>query len=207
MNMFDIRTTLNIRPTVYTGHEMIYISKGASATLNFDFSKEIYSFEDTDQVTFIFKQGAELHWYKMFTYLSATSDEQPVPGKTYYTELTPIEKDSLQCTALKVENPETPRANGYFEEVDGNHSWRDTQYIVDPHFVQSSGESWDYISLVLRPEDTNKFKPTAPGMELAFEVAIRLNTDGFGSLGNTDSIIIEPQHPIAVIDSLYSKLI
>ena len=206
---YDIKTTLGINPTVWGSHEMIYISRGASASLNFDFGKEVYSFQDTDQITFLLKQGKNLYWYKMFTYLKETEDEVPVEGKTYYTNLVPIAEDGQQCTAIKVLVPESPKANGYFEEIDGNSSWRDgdTLYMVDPHFSQSSGNGWDYVTLNLRPEETCQFKATSVGTELDFEVAIRLNTDMFENLGNIDSIIIEPQHPIAVIDSLYSEIL
>ena len=210
MDTFNIQTTLNIYPTTYQTHDLIYISRGASATLNFDFGKEVYGFEDTDQLTFLLKQGNDLHWFRMFTYLVESNDETPVQGKTYFTNVRSINANDptcLQCLADLVEAPETPKANGYFEEVDGNHSWRNTKYIVDSHFSQSSGTGWDYVSLVLTPTETAAFKATRRGTEMAFEVVIRLNTDTFSSLGNNDAVIIEPQHPIAVIDSLYSKLL
>lgn len=208
MHTFNIKTTLNINPTMpSTSHELIYLTRGSSATLNFDFGKEVYDFANTDQLTFIFKQGKTLHWFKMFNYLVASQDEEPIEGKIYYTDVIPIEEDSLQCTATRVYAPEAPLANGYFEEVDNNCSWRDTFYIVDPHFALNSGDGWEYVTLILRPEETKAFKATTPGTEMAFEVALRLNTDLFENLGNTDSIIIEPQHPVAVIDSLYSELV
>ena len=206
MNTFDIKTTLNIYPTVDTSHEIIYLQRGASATLNFDFSSKVYRFKDTDQITFIFKQGKNMYWYKMFTYLVPSEDEVAVEGKVYYTKVTPIDEDTYQCTAEEVIAPQSPVANGYYEAVENNHSWRDTYYLVDPSFSQNSGISWGDISLLLSPKDTLEFKPTTPGKELSFEIVVRLNTDSFVSLGNRDSIIIEPQHPIAVVDSLYSKI-
>jgi hypothetical protein len=186
---------------------MIYISRGASAALNFDFSSKVYRFQDIDQITFIFRQNKNIYWYKMFTYLVPSMDAEAVSGKTYYTKVTPIEEDTYQCTAEEVLEPVSPEANGYYEEAEGNHSWRDTYYLVDPAFSQNSGPGWDYISLLLSPSDTLEFKPTFEGQEIEYEVAIRLNTDSFATLGNKDSIIIEPQHPIAVVDTLYSKLI
>lgn len=207
MQAFDIKTTLNICPTASQAHEMTYISRGASAALNFDFWSKVYRFQDTDQITFIFKQDKNMYWFKMFTYLVPSKDEIALENKTYYTKVTPIDEDTYQCTAEEVMNPQSPIANGYYEEVEGNHSWRDTYYLVDPSFSQTSGAGWDYISLLLSPSDTLEFKPTSPGNEVSFEVVIRLNTDNFSSLGNRDSIIIEPQHPIAIVDSLYSKII
>jgi hypothetical protein len=40
-----------------------------------------------------------------------------------------------------------------------------------------------------------------------FEVVVRLNTDIYNNLSNKDSIIIEPQHSIAVVDSLYGNIL
>jgi glycosyltransferase involved in cell wall biosynthesis len=61
----------------------------------------------------------------------------------------------------------------------------------------------DVIIFNLDSEDTKQFKP---GIPVEYEIAIKLNTDSKASLSNKDSIIIEPQHPISVVDSLYSKL-
>lgn len=205
MKQFDIRTSLRICPTMYKSHEMIYLTRGASASLNFNFGEKIYGFEDTDQLTFMFKQGKTLHWFKMFTYLTPTSDETAVANKTYYTQVTPIEEDTFQCTAAVVDIvASNPKEAGYYEEVEGNCSWRDTYYLIDPRFSHSFGDGWDYITMILFPSDTIKFNPTDHGME--YEIAVRLNTEIFGNLGGQDSIIIESQHPVAVIDSLYSKL-
>lgn len=207
MNMYDIKTTLNIKPTVSKTPEICYITRGASATLNFDFQKKIYGFVDTDQITFILKQGKELNWYKLFTYLVPTTDTEASPAKTYYSNVVPIENDTFQCTATVVEDSSVnPAEAGLYEEVEGNHSWRDTYYLLDPHFSQSCGEGWDYVTLILSSEDTLKFKATRGIPSVECEVAVRLNTDTFASLGSQDSIIIEPQRPIAVLDSLYSKM-
>lgn len=203
MENFDIRATLGICPTQYCAREMLYISRGASATLNFNYGAKIYGFENTDQFTYILKQGKQIKWYKMFTYLVETEDTEVVEGKVYYTNLQTIEGDELQCSASEVEEPEAnPSAAGYYEEVEGNCSWRDTKYMIDPHFAMSVGDGWEYISIILSPYDTMDFKPG----QVECEVAIRLNTDSMSSLGNQDSIILEPQASIMVVDSLYSKL-
>ena len=141
----------------------------------------------------------------MFTYLKRTTDTNIQADKIYYTDVNPIETDTFQCTATLVENPEAdPSAAGYYEEIDGNCSWRDTFYLIDPRFSQSMGDSWDYVTLALSSKDTALLAPSVGGVE--FEVVVRLNTDTFTNLANQDSIIIEPQCPITVIDSLYSKL-
>ena len=50
------------------------------------------------------------------------------------------------------------------------------------------------------------FKPTCPENNVLFEVVTRLNTDSFSGMHGEDSTIISPQHPIAVVDSLYGKI-
>ena len=205
MDCFNIRATLGIYPTVHSAHEMIYLTKGASASLDFNYGTKIYGFEDTDQLTFMFKQGKTIHWFKMFTYLAPTADTEPIVGKTYYTDVRAIEEDTFQCTATEVSNPEAnPASAGYYEEIEGNCSWRDTTYLVDRRFSYSAGEDFEYVTLTLFPSDTMQFEATESGM--AYEIAVRLNTDRFGNRGGEDSIIIESQHPVAVIDSIFSKL-
>jgi len=209
MRNFDIRTTLSLSPSMARAHEVIYITRGTTATLNFNFGNKVYSFEDTDQITFILKQGKTTHWYKMFTYIVETEDEIPVAGKTYYSNIQSIGEDdeSYQCTGTEVLEPgDNPKELGYYEVVDGNYSWRNTKYILDPHFCQSSGIGYDYISLILSSKETAYFYATTPETMVEFEIVIRLNTDSFASLGNNDSIIIEPQHPIGVIDSLFARI-
>ena len=209
MRNFDIKTTLSLCPSFHLAHEVIYITRGATATLNFNFGNKLYGFEDTDQITFILEQGKNTYWYKMFTYLIETEDNKPIEGKTYYTDVKPIDdnEETYQCTGTEVSSPSgNPKELGYYEVVDGNYSWRNTKYIVDQHFNQSSGIGYDYISLVLSSKETSYLYATTPEDMIKFEVVIRLNTDNFASLGNNDSIIIEPQHPIGVINSLYAKL-
>jgi hypothetical protein len=55
--------------------------------------------------------------------------------------------------------------------------------------------------------ETKEFKVTTPDNNMQFEVAVRLNTDTYNNLSNKDSIVIEPQHPIAVVDSLYGNIL
>lgn len=73
--------------------------------------------------------------------------------------------------------------------------------VSNAHFYYDA----DYKTLIfnLDSEETKQFKA---GINIEFEVVIKLNTDSFTTTGNKDSIVIEPQHPIAVVDSLYSKI-
>ena len=207
MNHFDIRTTLSLYPTAIKSHDIIYIARGATASLNFNFGDKIYGFDNVDQLTFILKQDKSYYEYKMFTYLVPSMDETVVAGKIYYSDVQAIDNDEYACTGHPVLEPAgNPKEQNYYEVVEENHSWRDTKYLVDSHFSQFSGEGYDYISLVLHSAETMQFKPTMIDNHILCEVAIRLNTDMFGNLGGQDSIILEPQHPIAVVDSLYSRI-
>jgi hypothetical protein len=208
MRNFDIRTTLMLSPTVQLGPEVTYLTRGSTATLHFDLGKKFYSFEDLDQLTFMLKQGKNLYWYKMFTYLDPTQDTEVVEGKPYYRNIECNSEDPFACTAELVTNIEgSPAGLGLYEEVEGNVSWRDCFYIVDPHFTYAAGEGFSYINLVLQSKETAEFKPCNIDNPIQVEVAVRLNTDKFASLGNTDSIIIEPQMPVVVLDSLYSRIV
>jgi hypothetical protein len=63
----SIYATLHTTPT-NSGpvHEMIYITRGASAELIYPLYDKVFRFEDIEQVTFTFKQGKNLQWYTMF---------------------------------------------------------------------------------------------------------------------------------------------
>lgn len=206
MNYFDIKTTMSIYPTVAKTHDIIYITRGATATLNFNFGAKIYSFSDVDQFSYILKQDKHYYTYKMFTYLVPTEDTEVDASKSYYTNVEAFEGDEFASTGSQVLEPSgNPKDQNYYEVVEGNHSWRNTKYIVDPHFSHNSGEGYEYATLILSSTETAQFKPTTPEANIQCEVVIRLNTEVFGNLGHQDSIIIEPQHPLAVVDSLYSK--
>jgi hypothetical protein len=76
-------------------------------------------------------------------------------------------------------------------------------YTRNPRFYILDDKNYSAIVFNLEGKDTKQFKP---GINLEYEIIIKLNTDSFATIGNKDSIIIEPQHPIAVVDSLYSAL-
>ena len=72
-----------------------------------------------------------------------------------------------------------------------------------PRFYILEEENYRAIIFNLDGEDTKQFKP---GINLKYEITIKLNTDSLATTGYKDSIIIEPQCPIVVVDSLYSSL-
>lgn len=73
----------------------------------------------------------------------------------------------------------------------------------DPHFYHFNNEEYGAIIFNLDSEETKQFKPN---ILIDYEIAIKLNTDSFATLGGKDSMIIEPQHPIEVRDSLFSRI-
>ena len=145
----SIYATLRTTPTCNHTHEVIYITRGATAELIYPLYDKVFRFEDIEQVTFTFKQGKTIYWYSMFT-----------PGEDGTVE-------------------------------------------TDSHFYHFNNAEYGAIVFNLDSEETKQFKA---GLPVEYEIAIKLNTDSFVSLGGKDSIIIEPQHPIEIRDSLYSKV-
>lgn len=145
----SIYATLRATPTCNHTHEVIYITRGATAELMYSLYDKVFRFEDIEQVTFTFKQGKTIYWYSMFT---------PGEGGTVET---------------------------------------------DSHFYHFNNAEYGAIIFNFDSEETKQFKA---GLPVEYEIAIKLNTDSFVNLGGKDSIIIEPQHPIEVRDSLYSKV-
>lgn len=149
----SIYATLHVHPTPRPTHEMIYITRGASAELMYILYDRNLTLADIEQITFTFKQGRSTHWCSMFDFITAAE------GKT------------------------------------------DKQ--VDPHF--SSFYSQDCGIIIFFNLDGEETKQLKPGIPVEWEVAIKLDTDSFANSGK-DSTIIEPQHPIEVRDSLYSRI-
>ena len=146
----SLYATLHTHPTCQHIHEVIYITRGASAELIYPLYDKVFRFEDIEQGSFIFKQGKKV---KEFTF-EVVNTEKPV-----------LKEDS--------------------------------------HFYHFDNEDYEAIIFNLDPNDTKQFKA---GIPVEYEIAIKLNTDSFATLGGKDSIIIEPQHPIEVRDSLYSQV-
>ena len=89
-----------------------------------------------------------------------------------------------------------------------NLTWVLSKFVIeiDSRFYYFDNDDYGAIIFNLSNEDTKVFKA---GVLVDYEIAIKLNTDNldnFAALGGKDSIIIEPQHPIEVRDSLYSHL-
>jgi hypothetical protein len=105
------------------------------------------------------------------------------------------------------EPAKNPKESNYYEVVEGNHSWRDTCYLLDDHFYYDNEDGCNCVKFTLTSAETKQLKVTTPDTNVQFEVVVRLNTDIYNNLSNKDSIIIEPQHSIAVVDSLYGNIL
>ena len=149
----SIYATLHTHTTCNQVHEVIYITRGATAELVYPLYDKVFRFEDIEQITFTFKQGKNIYWYSMF---ETTEDAEGNPV---------INKDS--------------------------------------HFYHFNNEEYGAIIFNLDSEETKQFKPN---ILIDYEIAIKLNTDSFSTLGGKDSMVIEPQHPIEVRDSLFSRI-
>lgn len=207
MRNLNIKATVNTRPSITLAHEIPVITRGATAELFYNLTDKVYDLSVIDQLTFIFKQNKTITWYSMFTYLTKTTDTSVVANKIYYTAVEPIAENSYECTAIIVAEPESnPAAADYYEICEDNRGWTNTYYMLDEHFYHYYGEGYDYISFNFSSVETKELSLTTPENNMQFEVAIRLNTDSYSNLRNSDSVIIEPQHSIAVVDSLYSKI-
>lgn len=145
----SIYATLHTHPTCQPAHEVIYITRGASAELIYPLYDKVFRYEDIEQITFTFKQGKSVNWFTMF--------------------------ETVEDKSIK----------------------------TDPHFYHFNNEEYEAIIFNLDNNETKQFKA---GVLVEYEIAIKLNTDSFATLGGKDSIIIEPQHPIEVRDSLYSQV-
>ena len=185
-------------------HEAIYITRGASAELLYPLYDKVFRFEDVDQITFTLKQGKNLYWYSMFTYVVPSEDITVQSNKQYYT-ITPKIEGALQCAITEVSAPTgNPKESNYFEiSTDASLNWKNTHYVVDPHFYHFDNAEYAAIIFNLDSEETKQFKPN---LNVEYEIALKLNTDSYATLGNKDSIIIEPQHSLSVVDSLYSRV-
>jgi hypothetical protein len=207
MDSLDIRAKLSIYPTKrIAANELLQITRGASASIPFNYSDKVYTFDDTDQITFMLKQDKTIYWYKMFTYLKPTSDMRPILGKNYYTKVS-HPSNSFKCKATLVQPAITdcPAELEYYEETDGNCSWRDTEYLLDERFYYENLQGLETVSLLLQPSDTLQFKAKSNKL-LEFEVAVRLNTDTLQSFAYQDTVIVEQMPNILVTDSLFSKI-
>lgn len=151
MSNLNIHATLGVAPaTIHRPHEVLVITRGASAELLFNFINHSYlidinePFKYIDQITFLFKQNNKIIHFDMIN-----SKGQMNPEFAY--------DEDRMC-----------------------------------------------VSLLLSPAVTSTLELASELNPMSFEIAIRANTE-FVTKQGKDTIIIEPQHPIIVVDSLYNQ--
>lgn len=206
MRNICIRTTLMGQPKCKP-HKIITITRGASASFNFDLFDKVYTIDDIVQMTFVFKQGKTTYWYNMLDYFVPTEDTAIIEDKDYYQITYLDEQTSNQCEAQLITEPQSnPKQAGYYELADSSTNQTNLPWQFDDHFYFDETKGYNRISFLLGSSETKQLKATAPIGGMQFEVVIKLNAKSFEDTHGKDLTIIEPQHPVAVIDSLYSNI-
>ena len=178
MGNYKIHTTLNIAPAQAGCHcgHFFTVVRGASAEFTFDFGEYTY-----------LKAGWGEPWYKYIEqmYFIFKHDTQDP-----YADTTPIKFQLF-----------TERKSD--QEFDPEEGPETTDYCkYDPER--------DCISLLIGANATAGFNLADRDEPYRFEIAI--DTDTYDSEGHmvleqsTDAIIIEPQDPVVVTDSLYREI-
>lgn len=206
LNNFNMSASVSLFPRVMPSAMPgnIVVTRGATGILDFNFQSKIYKFVDLDQFAYTLAYGKTIKTFQMFIYMLPTADETVNPEKIYYT-LERMNEETNQCIATVVASPAAnPKTSNYYEVTDLPVSWRDenTLYAIDPHFIWNTTSDFDYISLRLNATETLEFKA---GETVECEAVIRLNTEDLETLGGRDSIIIEPQPSLIIVDSISAR--
>lgn len=206
MKNICIHTTLMNQPKCRP-YEIITVTRGASASFNFNLFDKVYSIDDIVQMTFVFKQGKTTYWYNMLDYFKLTDDTSIIESKSYYQITYIDEKTSNQCEAALVTEPESnPKQAGYYELAKNSADQTNLPWQFDDHFYFDETKDFNRINFLLNSSETKQLKATSPIGGMQFEIVIKLNTSSFEGTHGKDLTIIEPQHPVVVVDSLYSNI-
>jgi hypothetical protein len=204
MNNLKFRTVLGVCDPKKFKHDILVFTRGATATITYDLNNKFYNLDFIDQITFLFKQGINTLCFNMFNYLRKTEDTEADGEKVYYTSIQPVAEDSLQVTATPVVGyVGNPKTAGYYEICSIEDGEDALYWMLDEHFFLLD----KVLTFTMFPEETRELALTTPMNNMRFEIVFRLDTDSEAVNSYRDSIIIEPQHPIAVVDSLYSHVI
>ncbi len=212
MPRIDIKTILGFTPPC-PKHEILVITRGATASIDYNLFDKVYDMENIDQMTFIFKQDKKIISFNLIEYFKITDDTVVEPDKNYYKKVDADLLSEVDFTFEQIVTIEGSPIAAYKEEFgdiyeqcelasgEVNLNWQ-----FNKHFSHVSGNGYSYITFMLTSDETLMFKPTRPENNVLFEVVTRLNTDSFSGMHGEDSTIISAQHPIAVVDSLYGKI-
>ena len=212
MPRIDIKTILGFTPPC-PKHELLVITRGATASIDYNLFDKVYDIENIDQLAFIFKQYEKIISFHLIEYFKITKDTVVKPDKNYYKR---VEADLQSSTDFAFEPIVTIEGSSIaaytkefgdiYEQCELASGGVNLNWQFNKHFSHVSGNGYSYITFMLTSEETLMFKPTWPENNVLFEVVTRLNTDSFSGMHGEDSTIISAQHPIAVVDSLYGKI-
>ena len=212
MPRIDIKTILGFTPPCQK-HELLVITRGATASIDYNLFDKVYDMENIDQMTFIFKQDKKIISFNLIEYFKITKDTVVEPDKNYYKR---VEADLQSSTDFAFEPIVTIEGSSIaaytkefgdiYEQCELASGEVNLNWQFNKHFSRVSGNGYSYITFMLTSEETLLFEPTCPENNVLFEVVTILNTDSFSGMHGEDSTIISAQHPIAVVDSLYGKI-
>ena len=212
MPRIDIKTILGFTPPC-PKHELLVITRGATASIDYNLFDKVYDIENIDQMTFIFKQGKKIISFNLIEYFKITDDTVVKPDKNYYKKVSAdllSETDFAFEPIVTIEGSSiaayTKEFGDIYEQCELASGGVNLNWQFNRHFSHVSGNGYSYITFMLTPDETLMFKPTYPENNVLFEVVTRLDTDSFSGMHGEDSTIISAQHPIAVVDSLYGKI-
>ena len=86
MPRIDIKTILGFTPPCQK-HELLVITRGATASIDYNLFDKVYDIENIDQMTFIFKQGKKIISFNLVEYFKVTEDTVVIPDKIYYKKV------------------------------------------------------------------------------------------------------------------------
>ena len=212
MPRIDIKTILGFTPPCKK-HELLVITRGATASIDYNLFDKVYDIENIDQMTFIFKQDKKIISFNLIEYFKITKDTVVEPDKNYYKR---VEADLQSSTDFAFEPIVTIEGSSIaaytkefgdiYEQCELASGEVNLNWQFNKHFSHVSGNGYSYITFMLTSDETLLFEPTCPENNVLFEVVTILNTDSFSGMHGEDSTIISVQHPIAVVDSLYGKI-
>ena len=212
MPRIDIKTILGFTPPCKK-HELLVITRGATASIDYNLFDKVYGIENIDQMTFIFKQGKKILRFNLIEYFKVTSDVVVEPNKNYYKKVNadlPSRPDFAFEQIVTIEGSSiaayTKEFGDIYEQCELASGEVNLNWQFNKHFSHVSGNGYSYITFMLTSDETLLFEPTCPENNVLFEVVTILNTDSFSGMHGEDSTIISAQHPIAVVDSLYGKI-
>ena len=212
MPRIDIKTILGFTPPCKK-HELLVITRGATASIDYNLFDKVYGIENIDQMTFIFKQGKKILRFNLIDYFKVTSDVVVEPNKNYYKKVNadlPSRPDFAFEQIVTIEGSSiaayTKAFGDIYEQCELASGEVNLNWQFNKHFSHVSGNGYSYITFMLTSDETLLFEPTCPENNVLFEVVTILNTDSFSGMHGEDSTIISAQHPIAVVDSLYGKI-